>query len=52
MARTTRTIRADIPADVWERLAAEADERGVRLGTLLRQLIVARDAKRNPGAST
>lgn len=46
MARTTRTIRADIPIDVWDRLAAEAAAAGIPLGRLLRNLVVARDTKR------
>lgn len=45
MARTTRTIRADIPTDVWDRLAAEAAEKDIPLGRHLRNLIVNRDAK-------
>lgn len=45
MPRTTRTIRADIPTDVWDRLAAEAAAAGVPLGRHLRNLIVRRDAK-------
>lgn len=45
--RTTRTIRADIPVEVWDRLAAEAAEKGVPLGRLLRNLIVTRDAKKH-----
>ena len=48
MARSTRTIRADIPNDVWDRLAAEAAASNITLGTLLRRLIVARDRKRHP----
>lgn len=46
MPRTTRTIRADIPTEVWDRLAAEAAAAGVPLGRYLRNLIVSRDTKR------
>jgi hypothetical protein len=46
MPRTTRTIRADIPNDVWDRLAAEAQSKGVPLGRHLRNLIVTRDTKK------
>lgn len=42
---STKTIRADIPADVWDRLDAEASAKGVPLGRHLRNLIVARDKK-------
>lgn len=45
MPRTTRTIRADIPNGVWDRLAAEAASTGVPLGRHLRNLIVKRDRK-------
>lgn len=50
MPRSNRTIRADIPADVWDRLAAEAAEKGIPLGRLLRNLIVARDARKHGGS--
>lgn len=50
--KNTRTIRADIPNDVWDRLAAEAAAKGVPLGRLLRSLIVARDTKKHGGART
>lgn len=45
MTPKNRTIRADIPSDVWDRLAAEAGAKGIPLGRHLRNLIVARDAK-------
>lgn len=45
MARTTKTIRADLPIDVWDRLAAEAAAKGMPLGRHLRNLIVARDKR-------
>lgn len=47
-AKSKRTIRADIPADVWDRLSAEAASKGIPLGRLLAALIVARDARRFP----
>lgn len=53
--RSTKPIRADIPTDVWDRLADEATAAGVPLGRYLRNLIVRRDEKRHgkpPGAST
>lgn len=40
-----RTLRADIPADVWSRLEAEAAEHGMKIGAYLRTLIVRRDAR-------
>lgn len=46
MPRNTRTIRADIPNDVWDRLADEAAAHGIPLGRHLRNLIVSRDAKK------
>lgn len=52
MPRTTRTIRADIPTDVWDRFAAEAAAAGVPIGRYLRNLIVARDRKRTAGATS
>lgn len=51
MARTTRTIRADLPVEVWDRLAAEAAASGVPLGRYLRNLIVRRDEKKYPPAN-
>lgn len=48
MARTTRTLRTSIPTDVWDRLAAEAADKGIPLGRHLHNLIVARDSKRYP----
>lgn len=49
--RSTRTIRADIPTDVWDRLAAEAAEKGVPLGRLLRSMLVSRDRRIHPDVS-
>lgn len=49
--RNTRTIRAELPVAVWDRLAAEAAANGISLGTHLRRLIVARDARKFPGAT-
>lgn len=51
MARTTKTLRTDLPLDVWGRLADEAHEKGITIGRLTRDLIVARDAKKYPSAS-
>ena len=45
-AKGKRTIRADIPADVWDRLAAEAEEQNKPLGRHLADLIVARDTRK------
>ena len=50
-ARTTRTMRTDLPADVWDRLAAEAAAHGRPVGAYLRDLIVARDTRKHSGAS-
>jgi macrodomain Ter protein organizer (MatP/YcbG family) len=44
--RTTRTLRTDLPNDVWDRLADEARDAGVPLARFVRNLIVARDAKK------
>ncbi len=52
--KNTRTIRTELPTDVWDRFALEADEAGVPMARLLRDLIVKRDSKRvsrNTGAS-
>lgn len=46
MARTTRTIRAELPIPVWDRLADEAAAKGIPIGTHLRNLIETRDAKK------
>lgn len=46
--RTTRTLRTDLPVDVWERFNAEAAARGVPVGRHLRNLMVARDARKYP----
>jgi hypothetical protein len=46
MARSTRTIRAELPTAVWDRLADEAASKNVPLGRLLRDLIVARDTRK------
>jgi hypothetical protein len=51
MARTTRTIRTDLPLDVWDRLDAEAAAKNIPIGRHLRNLITTRDAKRYPDAS-
>lgn len=56
MARTTRTLRTDLPVEVWDRLAAEAAAAGVPLARFARNLIVDRDTRRqarlsDPGAS-
>lgn len=50
--RRNRTIRTDIPTDVWDRLAAEAADKGIPLGRHLKNLIVNRDKKRVLAAST
>jgi macrodomain Ter protein organizer (MatP/YcbG family) len=47
VSRTTRTIRTDLPVEVWDRLAEEAAAKGIPLGRLLRQLIVARDKRKH-----
>ena len=47
MPRSTRTIRADIPNDVWERFASDAAKAGVPMGRHLRNLLIARDTKRH-----
>lgn len=46
MAPKNRTIRTDIPTEVWDRLADEAAAQGIPLGRFLKNLIVTRDAKR------
>lgn len=51
MARTTRTIRTDLPIPVWDRLAAEAAARDIPLGRHLANLIKARDAKKYPATN-
>lgn len=51
MARSTRTLRTEVPNDVFDRLAAEAADAGIPLGRLLRQLIVARDRKKYPAST-
>lgn len=35
-----------LPDDVWQRLADEADAHGTSIGTHVKNLIVARDSKR------
>lgn len=50
MARTTRTLRCDLPIDVWDRLAADAAAAGVPIGRYTRDLIIARDTRKHPGA--
>jgi hypothetical protein len=52
MPRTTRTLRTELPADVWQRLADEAAVTGIPLARLVRQLIVARDRRKYPDAQT
>lgn len=47
----SRLLRTDLPDDVWDRLAAEAAEHGVKIGVYLKQLVIARDARKH-GAST
>lgn len=42
----SRLLRTDLPDDVWERLADEAAEHGVKIGVYVKRLIIARDAKR------
>lgn len=42
-----RLLRTDLPDDVWDRLAAEAADNGVKVGVYLRRLIIARDRKRH-----
>lgn len=49
--KNTRTLRADIPNDVWDRFAEEARAKGITVGTHLRQLLVARDKKRTRDSS-
>lgn len=44
--KTTKTLRTDLPVEVWDRLEAEAASKGKKIGTYLRDLIVARDEKR------
>lgn len=44
-APSKRTLRTDLPADVWDRLAAEAAAKGLTLAAHARNLIVARDKK-------
>jgi hypothetical protein len=50
MAPKNRTLRTDIPADVWQRFADEAHAKGSNPGRYLRELLVARDTKKH-GAS-
>ena len=46
MARTTRTLRTELPTEVWDRLTDEAKEAGIPLARFTRDLIVTRDKKR------
>jgi hypothetical protein len=48
MARTTRTLRVELPEAVWSRLNDEAADKGLSLGTHARRLIVARDKRKFP----
>ena len=43
----SRLLRTDLPDDVWLRLEAEAAEHGQKIGLYVKQLIVARDARKN-----
>lgn len=52
MAKNFRTLRTDLPNDVWDRLAEEAAAAGVPLGRFARNLFVARDAKRQAKQTT
>lgn len=42
----SRLLRTDLPDDVWHRLAAEAEANGMKIGTYVKHLIVARDERR------
>lgn len=46
--KNTRPMRAELPVDVWDRLASEAAAAGVPVGRYLRNLIVKRDARMHP----
>lgn len=51
----SRLLRTDLPDDVWDRLAAEAEQHGMKIGAYLRRLVIARDQKKHgsqtPGGS-
>lgn len=47
----SKLLRTDLPDDVWDRLAAEAAQHGVKIGVYIKQLVIARDRKKH-GAST
>jgi hypothetical protein len=52
MSKSTRTLRTELPTEVWDRLAAEAAAAGVPLGRYARELFVKRDTKKHPVLST
>lgn len=53
MAPKNRTLRTDIPNDVWDRFVAEARAKNSTPGRYLRDLLVARDTKKHkPSGAT
>lgn len=42
-----KLLRVDLPADVWDRLNAEAAQAGLKIGKHAQELIVARDARKH-----
>lgn len=42
----SKLLRTDLPDEVWDRLNEEAAEHGVKIGVYIKQLIVARDKRR------
>lgn len=46
-SKPVRSLRTTLPIDVWGRLSDEAQEKNTTLAALVRDLIVARDARRN-----
>lgn len=47
----SKLLRTDLPDDVWDRLNAEAQANGVKIGVYVKRLIMARDAKRQARVS-
>lgn len=41
-----RRLTLDLPPDVWDRLAAEAALKDMKIGAYVKRLIIARDAAR------
>lgn len=46
-APPTRLLRVDLPTEVWDALDAEAADRGVKVGSFVRDMLVRRHTKKN-----